>query len=97
MKPARDCKDRLDDIVAFVMGEIDAASAEQLQAHLETCDSCRAACDCLSKRRTKSAPASRRWQPALCRSSNRSSANKAATRACALVRRTTILLKGSSV
>jgi hypothetical protein len=40
MKP---CKDRFEDIVALVMGELDSSSARELQEHLTLCDKCRAA------------------------------------------------------
>ncbi len=47
MKPARQCEDRLEDIVAFVMGELDIAAARELQEHLATCETCRGNCDAL--------------------------------------------------
>ncbi len=47
MKPAKECKDRFEDIVAFVMGELDANAVGQLQGHLEVCKACRATYDAL--------------------------------------------------
>ncbi len=47
MKPARQCKDRLDDIVAFVMGELDAPAVRELQEHLAVCEACRTSRDAL--------------------------------------------------
>ncbi len=47
MKAARQCKDRFEDIVAFVMGELDPPAARELQDHLALCDRCRAARDAL--------------------------------------------------
>ena len=42
MKPAKDCKNRFEDIVAFVMGELDPTAAHELQEHMAVCDKCRA-------------------------------------------------------
>lgn len=49
MKPAEQCKDRFDDIVAFVMGELDADDARELQDHLVVCEACRTSRDALTK------------------------------------------------
>ena len=47
MNAAKQCKDRFEDIVAFVMGELDPAAARELQEHIALCDECRAARDAL--------------------------------------------------
>ena len=49
MKPAKQCKDRFDDIVAFVMGELDAPAARELQMHIAVCNECRACYDALAE------------------------------------------------
>jgi hypothetical protein len=48
MKPAKQCKDRFEDIVALVMGELDAPAAWELQEHLAVCKACRASYDALA-------------------------------------------------
>ena len=47
MNVAKPCKDRFEDIVAFVMGELDPPAARELQDHFARCDTCRAARDVL--------------------------------------------------
>jgi len=47
MKSARECKNRFEDIVAFVMGELDADATRKLQEHLAVCEACRASHDAL--------------------------------------------------
>ena len=47
MKDAEECKDRFEDIVAFVMGELDPPTARELQVHIAVCDRCRAGYDAL--------------------------------------------------
>lgn len=47
MKPANQCEDRFDDILAFVMGELDTDDARELQQHLAVCESCRTRRDAL--------------------------------------------------
>ncbi|MFZ1934419.1 MAG: zf-HC2 domain-containing protein [Thermoguttaceae bacterium] len=47
MKPARLCKDRWEDIVALVMGELDAPAARELEEHLAVCEACRMSRDAL--------------------------------------------------
>jgi hypothetical protein len=47
MKPARECEERFEDIVAFVMGELDVAAARKLQEHLAVCEACRTRRDAL--------------------------------------------------
>jgi len=47
MNVAKPCPDRFEDIVAFVMGELDPAAARELQEHIALCDTCRAARDVL--------------------------------------------------
>ena len=49
MKSAKGCKDRFEDIVAFVMGELDPPAARRLQEHLATCGRCREACNALAE------------------------------------------------
>jgi hypothetical protein len=48
MKSARACKERFENIVALVMGELDPAAAEELQVHVADCDTCRANYDALA-------------------------------------------------
>ena len=43
MKSAKECKNRFEDIVAFVMGELDPPAARELQDHIALCDRCREA------------------------------------------------------
>lgn len=47
MKSARECKDRFEDMAAFVMGELEPAVARELQDHLAVCGKCREVCDSL--------------------------------------------------
>ncbi len=47
MNVSEHCNDRFEDIVAFVMGELDHAAAAELQDHISQCDECRAAHDIL--------------------------------------------------
>jgi hypothetical protein len=47
MNAAKQCKERFEDIVALVMGELDSTAARELQEHLALCDTCRAARDAL--------------------------------------------------
>ena len=54
MKPAKQCKDRSEDIVAFVMGELDADAGRELQSHLAACDTCRASYDALVEEENES-------------------------------------------
>ena len=49
MKAAKECQDRLDDIVAFVMGELDLSTARELQDHIALCNGCRAVRDALAE------------------------------------------------
>ena len=42
MNATKPCKDRFEDIVALVMGELDPAAARELQDHIALCDTCRA-------------------------------------------------------
>ena len=47
MNIAKQCQDRFEDIVAFVMGELDSSAARELQDHIALCGRCRAARDVL--------------------------------------------------
>jgi len=47
MNDAKQCKDRFEAIVAFVMGELDPPAARELQDHIALCDRCREARDVL--------------------------------------------------
>ncbi len=47
MSDAKQCKDRFEAIVAFVMGELDPPAARELQDHVALCDRCREARDAL--------------------------------------------------
>ncbi len=47
MKSARECKDRFEDMAAFVMGELEPIAARELQDHLAACKRCREICDSL--------------------------------------------------
>jgi hypothetical protein len=49
MKSSRECKNRLENMVAFVMGELDPAATRELQEHLAVCDRCRASCEALAE------------------------------------------------
>jgi hypothetical protein len=49
MNATKPCKDRFEDIVALVMGELDSPSTHELQEHLALCDRCRAARDVLTE------------------------------------------------
>ena len=42
MNNAKKCKDRFEDIMALVMGELDDAASRELQGHIAGCDECRA-------------------------------------------------------
>jgi hypothetical protein len=47
MSVAKQCKDRFDDIVAFVMGELNSSASLELQEHIALCDRCRETRDAL--------------------------------------------------
>ena len=47
MNVTKHCKDRFEDIVAYVMGELDHAAALELQDHIARCDKCREVHDVL--------------------------------------------------
>ena len=47
MNAAKPCKDRFEDIVALVMGELDFAAARELQDHIALCPRCRETRDVL--------------------------------------------------
>ncbi len=49
MNAAKQCKHRFEDIVAFVMGELDPAAAWELQEHIAVCEGCREARDALTE------------------------------------------------
>ncbi len=49
MNKVKLCKDRFEDIVAFIMGELDHAAVAELQDHIAQCDKCRAVHDTLVK------------------------------------------------
>jgi hypothetical protein len=53
VKSARECTDRLEDLMAFVMGELDGPAAAELQSHLAVCPTCRATRDALAKEESK--------------------------------------------
>ena len=95
MKPARQCKDRSDDIVALVMDELNTAAAQELQEHLAVCDACRASSRRLDGR-GKDGPIGFRGT---CATSGRLSdwcpARIVPNRACVSAYRTTISWKGS--
>ena len=47
MNATKQCKDRFEDLVALVMGELDSAASRELQEHITLCDTCRQARDAL--------------------------------------------------
>ena len=49
MKSARDCKDRLRDLAALVMGELEPSAARELQDHVALCPACRQLRDVLAE------------------------------------------------
>ena len=53
MKPARECEDRLRNLVALVMGELDLAAARELEDHLARCHACRKVHDVLVQEETE--------------------------------------------
>ena len=69
MNAAKQCKDRFEDIVAFVMGELDSACRPELQDHIALCDACREARDVLVEEEKEV----RLGFEALCTASGRSS------------------------
>ena len=49
MKPARLCKDRFEDVVALVMGELALSRCTGVAEHIAACNTCRAAYDILAE------------------------------------------------
>lgn len=49
MKAARECSDRLEDIVALIMGELDPPATRELQDHIAVCEKCGEARDTLEE------------------------------------------------
>ena len=97
MKSARECKDRFEDIVAFVMGELDAPAARELQEHLAVCEACRASYDALVEEEKEVRSGFEALaQPRADRAIG-AQRKRIANRACVSAYPTTISLKGSRI